>query len=107
MLLLLVETMRGIGGNSITVNAQVKDDRPFEGIARGFCQIAAYAATAPLRNSGGCVRRACGGARVGSFWWRAPEAEVLAPGYRFRAIQPLGKGFLSGKIDGTSDLHKG
>ena len=41
-----------------------------------------------------------------SLWWREPEAEILptleALGIGFVPFSPLGKGFLTGKIDGTT-----
>ena len=41
-----------------------------------------------------------------SLWWREPEAEILptleALGIGFVAFSPLGKGFLTGKIDATT-----
>ncbi len=45
-----------------------------------------------------------------SLWWRAPEAEVLPVcgelGIGFVPFSPLGKGFLTGKIDGTATFTK-
>jgi aryl-alcohol dehydrogenase-like predicted oxidoreductase len=46
-----------------------------------------------------------------SLWWREPEAEVLPTceelGIGFVAFSPLGKGFLTGKIDDTTSFAKG
>ncbi len=43
-----------------------------------------------------------------SLWWRTPEAEVLPElerlGIGFVPYSPLGKGFLTGKIDETTTL---
>ena len=45
-----------------------------------------------------------------SLWWREPEAEVLptceALGIGFVPFSPLGKGFLTGKIDATTTFAK-
>src|ERR1700728_1611701 len=45
-----------------------------------------------------------------SLWWRAPEAEVLPPceelGIGFVPFSPLGKGFLTGKIDENTSFSK-
>jgi aryl-alcohol dehydrogenase-like predicted oxidoreductase len=45
-----------------------------------------------------------------SLWWRAPEAEVLPVcaelGIGFVPFSPLGKGFLTGKIDATTSFAK-
>jgi aryl-alcohol dehydrogenase-like predicted oxidoreductase len=45
-----------------------------------------------------------------SFWWRAPEAEILPLceqlGIGFVPFSPLGKGFLTGKIDQTTTFAK-
>ena len=45
-----------------------------------------------------------------SLWWRSPEAEVLPVceelGIGFVPFSPLGKGFLTGKIDGTTSFTK-
>ena len=45
-----------------------------------------------------------------SLWWRSPEAEVLPVceelGIGFVPFSPLGKGFLTGKIDGTTIFTK-
>jgi aryl-alcohol dehydrogenase-like predicted oxidoreductase len=45
-----------------------------------------------------------------SMWWRAPEAEVLPVceelGIGFVPFSPLGKGFLTGKIDETTSFLK-
>jgi len=45
-----------------------------------------------------------------SLWWRAPEAEVLPTleelGIGFVPFSPLGKGFLTGKIDETTTFDK-
>jgi aryl-alcohol dehydrogenase-like predicted oxidoreductase len=44
-----------------------------------------------------------------SLWWRAPEAELLPTleelGIGFVPFSPLGKGFLTGKIDETTTFH--
>ncbi len=46
-----------------------------------------------------------------SLWWREPEAEILPTleelGIGFVPFSPLGKGFLSGKIDETTTFAKG
>ena len=46
-----------------------------------------------------------------SLWWREPEAEVLPTceelGIGFVPFSPLGKGFLTGKIDETTSFDKG
>jgi aryl-alcohol dehydrogenase-like predicted oxidoreductase len=46
-----------------------------------------------------------------SLWWREPEAEVLPTceelGIGFVAFSPLGKGFLTGKIDANTTFAKG
>jgi aryl-alcohol dehydrogenase-like predicted oxidoreductase len=46
-----------------------------------------------------------------SLWWRAPEAEVLPVceelGIGFVPFSPLGKGFLTGKIDDQTTFAKG
>jgi aryl-alcohol dehydrogenase-like predicted oxidoreductase len=46
-----------------------------------------------------------------SLWWRAPEAEVLPTleelGIGFVPFSPLGKGFLTGKIDETTTFDSG
>jgi aryl-alcohol dehydrogenase-like predicted oxidoreductase len=46
-----------------------------------------------------------------SLWWRAPEAEVLPLceelGIGFVPFSPLGKGFLTGKIDEQTTFSKG
>ncbi len=46
-----------------------------------------------------------------SLWWRRPEAEILPtleePGIGLVAYSPLGKGFLTGKIDENTELSKG
>jgi len=46
-----------------------------------------------------------------SLWWRAPEAEILPLceelGIGFVPFSPLGKGFLTGKIDETTSFAKG
>ncbi len=46
-----------------------------------------------------------------SLWWRAPEAEVLPVceelGISFVPFSPLGKGFLTGKIDDRTTFAKG
>jgi aryl-alcohol dehydrogenase-like predicted oxidoreductase len=45
-----------------------------------------------------------------SLWWRAPEAEILPLceklGIGFVPFSPLGKGFLTGKIDATTTFAK-
>jgi len=45
-----------------------------------------------------------------SLWWRAPEAEILPLceklGIGFVPFSPLGKGFLTGKIDATTSFAK-
>jgi aryl-alcohol dehydrogenase-like predicted oxidoreductase len=45
-----------------------------------------------------------------SLWWRVPEAEVLPTceelGIGFVAFSPLGKGFLTGKIDESTSFDK-
>jgi len=45
-----------------------------------------------------------------SLWWRAPEAEILPLceelGIGFVPFSPLGKGFLTGKIDETTTFSK-
>jgi aryl-alcohol dehydrogenase-like predicted oxidoreductase len=45
-----------------------------------------------------------------SLWWREPEAEVLPTcaelGIGFVPFSPLGKGFLTGKIDGNTSFDK-
>src|ERR1700739_3762601 len=45
-----------------------------------------------------------------SLWWRKPEAEILPMleelGIGFVPYSPLGKGFLTGKIDETTELDK-
>ncbi len=45
-----------------------------------------------------------------SLWWREPEADVLPVcedlGIGFVAFSPLGKGFLTGKIDETTSFDK-
>ncbi len=45
-----------------------------------------------------------------SLWWRAPEAEILPLcdelGIGFVAFSPLGKGFLTGKIDAATTFAK-
>jgi aryl-alcohol dehydrogenase-like predicted oxidoreductase len=45
-----------------------------------------------------------------SLWWRRPEAEVLPPledlGIGFVPYSPLGKGFLTGKVDETTPLGR-
>lgn len=44
-----------------------------------------------------------------SLWWRRPEAEVLPAleelGIGLVAYSPLGKGFLTGKIDASTEFH--
>ena len=44
-----------------------------------------------------------------SLWWREPEAEILPTleelGIGFVPFSPLGKGFLTGKIDETTTLE--
>jgi len=44
-----------------------------------------------------------------SLWWRTPEAEVLPTlaelGIGFVPYSPLGKGFLTGTIDGTTPFE--
>jgi len=46
-----------------------------------------------------------------SLWWRRPEAEILPAceelGIGFVPYSPLGKGFLTGKIDETTALEQG
>jgi aryl-alcohol dehydrogenase-like predicted oxidoreductase len=46
-----------------------------------------------------------------SLWWREPEEEILATldelGIGFVPFSPLGKGFLTGKIDATTEFEKG
>jgi aryl-alcohol dehydrogenase-like predicted oxidoreductase len=46
-----------------------------------------------------------------SLWWRRPEAEIIPTleelGIGFVPYSPLGKGFLTGKIDETTELAKG
>jgi aryl-alcohol dehydrogenase-like predicted oxidoreductase len=46
-----------------------------------------------------------------SFWWREPEKETLPTceelGIGFVAFSPLGKGFLTGKIDASTTFEKG
>jgi aryl-alcohol dehydrogenase-like predicted oxidoreductase len=46
-----------------------------------------------------------------SLWWREPEKEILPTceelGIGFVAFSPLGKGFLTGKIDETTTFGKG
>jgi aryl-alcohol dehydrogenase-like predicted oxidoreductase len=46
-----------------------------------------------------------------SLWWREPEAEILPTleelGIGFVPFSPLGKGFLTGKIDATTEFAKG
>ncbi len=46
-----------------------------------------------------------------SLWWREPEAEILPTldelGIGFVPFSPLGKGFLTGKIDATTTFDKG
>jgi aryl-alcohol dehydrogenase-like predicted oxidoreductase len=46
-----------------------------------------------------------------SLWWREPEAEVLPTceelGIGFVPFSPLGKGFLTGKIDTTTSFDSG
>jgi aryl-alcohol dehydrogenase-like predicted oxidoreductase len=46
-----------------------------------------------------------------SLWWREPEAEVLPTceelGIGFVPFSPLGKGFLTGKIDAATSFAKG
>tara|TARA_Y100000589_G_scaffold261766_1_gene251979 strand:+ start:2005 stop:2988 length:984 start_codon:yes stop_codon:yes gene_type:complete len=45
-----------------------------------------------------------------SLWWREPEQEILATleelGIGFVPFSPLGKGFLTGKIDGSTQFGK-
>ena len=45
-----------------------------------------------------------------SLWWREPEAEVIPTleefGIGFVPFSPLGKGFLTGKIDENTTFHK-
>src|SRR4051812_45964792 len=45
-----------------------------------------------------------------SLWWREPEAEILPTleelGITLVAFSPLGKGYLSGKIDESTDFDK-
>jgi len=45
-----------------------------------------------------------------SLWWRAPEAEIIPAleelGIGFVPFSPLGKGFLTGKIDDTTTFDK-
>jgi aryl-alcohol dehydrogenase-like predicted oxidoreductase len=44
-----------------------------------------------------------------SLWWRKPEEDVLPtleePGIGFVPFSPLGKGFLTGKIDENTTFH--
>ena len=46
-----------------------------------------------------------------SLWWRRPEAEIIPLleelGIGFVPYSPLGKGFLTGKMDDTTELAKG
>ena len=46
-----------------------------------------------------------------SLWWREPEAEILSTieelGIGFVPYSPLGKGFLTGKIDENTSPHRG
>jgi aryl-alcohol dehydrogenase-like predicted oxidoreductase len=46
-----------------------------------------------------------------SLWWRRPEAEVIPTleelGIGFVPYSPLGKGFLTGKMDETTEIAKG
>jgi aryl-alcohol dehydrogenase-like predicted oxidoreductase len=46
-----------------------------------------------------------------SMWWREPEKEILPTceelGIGFVAFSPLGKGFLTGKIDASTTFEKG
>src|SRR6201997_5114939 len=46
-----------------------------------------------------------------SLWWRRPEAEIIPTleelGIGFVAYSPLGKGFLTGKMDENTELAKG
>ncbi len=46
-----------------------------------------------------------------SLWWREPEESVMSTleelGIGFVPFSPLGKGFLTGKIDGTTTFDKG
>jgi aryl-alcohol dehydrogenase-like predicted oxidoreductase len=46
-----------------------------------------------------------------SLWWREPEAEILPVleelGIGFVPFSPLGKGFLTGKIDATTQFEGG
>ncbi len=46
-----------------------------------------------------------------SLWWREPEAEILPTleelGIGFVSFSPLGKGFLTGKIDETTQFDQG
>lgn len=46
-----------------------------------------------------------------SLWWRKPEAEVIPTleelGIGFVPYSPLGKGFLTGKMDENTSLGKG
>jgi aryl-alcohol dehydrogenase-like predicted oxidoreductase len=46
-----------------------------------------------------------------SLWWREPEAEILPPleelGIGFVPFSPLGKGFLTGKINENTTFEKG
>jgi len=46
-----------------------------------------------------------------SLWWRRPEAEIIPTleelGIGFVPYSPLGKGFLTGKMDETTELAKG
>ena len=46
-----------------------------------------------------------------SLWWREPEEAILPTleelGVGFVPFSPLGKGFLTGKIDGTTELESG
>ena len=45
-----------------------------------------------------------------SLWWREPEAEILPTleelGIGFVPFSPLGKGFLTGKIDETTEFDE-
>ena len=46
-----------------------------------------------------------------SLWWRRPEAEIIPTleelGIGFVPYSPLGKGFLTGKMDETTEIAKG
>src|SRR5204862_3818212 len=46
-----------------------------------------------------------------SLWWREPEAEIIPTleelGIGFVPFSPLGKGFLTGKIDATTSFAPG